>query len=353
MTLQRWRMPVAAVMRSWLGNHFFRNGWRVVGILGALWCLGGCGRTQERQEVSNVPSPPALSRITLQTDWLPQPEQGGFYQALALGYYRDAGLEVEILPGGPNSGSLEKVLTERVDLAMNRADTLLQRLSEGLPLQLVMTTLQHDLQALLLHKNDPLEDWQQLDGRTVMASPGSTWITFLEKRYGIRMQIIPHEYSLQRFAADPTLIQQCLLTNEPIVAAHQGLSVRTLRLRDAGFDPPHLVYGKRSVLVQKKDAVGRFVQATRRGWESFLENPAPALGLISERNAGLSAAVLAEIHLALRAGGYLRADHLHRTIGDLDEKRLRGLWAQLRELGLLGATDLEDEMFFSGPTPDG
>ena len=42
-----------------------------------------------------------LTKVVLQADWYPQPEHGGFYTALAKGYYKDEGLDVTILPGGP------------------------------------------------------------------------------------------------------------------------------------------------------------------------------------------------------------------------------------------------------------
>jgi NitT/TauT family transport system substrate-binding protein len=42
-----------------------------------------------------------LTKIVFQADWYPQPEHGGFYTALAKGYYKDEGLDVTIQPGGP------------------------------------------------------------------------------------------------------------------------------------------------------------------------------------------------------------------------------------------------------------
>ena len=41
------------------------------------------------------------TKVTLQADWYPQPEHGGFYTALVKGYYRDEGLDLSIQPGGP------------------------------------------------------------------------------------------------------------------------------------------------------------------------------------------------------------------------------------------------------------
>ena len=44
-----------------------------------------------------------LTKITVQLDWVAEPEHGGFYQALARGFFRAEGLDVTIIPGGPNA----------------------------------------------------------------------------------------------------------------------------------------------------------------------------------------------------------------------------------------------------------
>jgi ABC-type nitrate/sulfonate/bicarbonate transport system substrate-binding protein len=41
-----------------------------------------------------------LTPVKFQADWYPQPEHGGFYDAVVKGYYKDEGLDVEIIPGG-------------------------------------------------------------------------------------------------------------------------------------------------------------------------------------------------------------------------------------------------------------
>ena len=42
-------------------------------------------------------------KLTVQLDWVAEPEHGGFYQAQAKGYFRDEGLDVTLIPGGPGA----------------------------------------------------------------------------------------------------------------------------------------------------------------------------------------------------------------------------------------------------------
>ena len=55
--------------------------------------------------------------VRLITDWYPQPEHGGFYHALIKGYYREAGPDVEILPGGPNAFPIQRIATKAAEFS--------------------------------------------------------------------------------------------------------------------------------------------------------------------------------------------------------------------------------------------
>src|SRR3954464_12802066 len=109
---------------EWLRH---RPGW----ILLALLVAGG-GRM-----VASPPAKPALRKVVLQSDWFPQGEHGGYYQALAQGFYREAGLDVEIAAGGPGSGIKLRVARGDADFGLNRSDDLIMAASEGMPLVMV------------------------------------------------------------------------------------------------------------------------------------------------------------------------------------------------------------------------
>ena len=93
-------------------------------VLATLLLFGaGCARPEPAQPAAGVAAP-ALRPIVLQTDWLPQAEHGGFYQALARGFYAEAGLAVELLPGGVNAQVNLRVARGDADFGLNRSDLL-------------------------------------------------------------------------------------------------------------------------------------------------------------------------------------------------------------------------------------
>lgn len=311
-------------------------------LLLLLLIFSGC---REQQEATPV----GLTEVILQTDWFPQPEHGGFYQALAKGYYAEEGLQVTLLPGGPNAMSTQKVLKGSAHFAMNRADTILMLAAREVPALMVMATLQHDPQALLLHAADPVKTFEDLDGRRVMAVPGLNWIRWLEARYGIEMDIIPHDFGLQRFMQDPEFIQQCLLTNEPFYVRQEGVEARTLPLRESGFDPYHGIYCLRDWAAEHPETVAAFVRASVRGWRDFILNdPSPALALIAERNPKMTPDFMAFSYRALREHKLVTGQEAGgESVGALSPDRMNTLVTELVKIGLLSETDLPSEPWFT------
>lgn len=301
----------------------------LLGLLFGGLLLAGCGRPKA--------AAPTLRKVVFQSDWFPQAEHGGFYQALAKGWYREAGLDVEILPGGPGAGIKLKVAKGEADFGMVRGDDVILAVSRGLPLVIVTATLQHDPQALLVREDSPVKTFRDLDGRTVTAALGMTWIPFIEKRYGIAFGIVPTSYGLGSFFADKTVIQQCFLTSEPFFARQKGGKVRTLPLTDSGYDMYHTVVCRRALIKAEPEVVRAFVQASIRGWRDYIEgDPSPANQLILARNPHMTAAQLdysrkALIRHALVEGHPERGE----GAGHLDLARIQHEIDVLREFHVL------------------
>src|ERR1700689_1122446 len=73
--------------------------------------------------ISSASAQTTLDKVTFGTNWVPEAEHGGFYQALADGTYRRHGLDVTILPGGPNVNNRILLPVGRIDFYLS-ANTL-------------------------------------------------------------------------------------------------------------------------------------------------------------------------------------------------------------------------------------
>jgi NitT/TauT family transport system substrate-binding protein len=255
-------------------------------FVAAFAWLSGCSKSAAPASSVSTDAPkPALPKIRFQTDWLPQTEHGGFYQALAKNYYREAGVDVDILRGGPGPLVQQKLIGGVADMAMLTSDALIVNVSNGLPLVIVGVFMQHDPQAILLHEESPVKSFADLDGKAIMAIPGSNWLEYIKAHHHIDFKLIPLNFSLAQFMADREFIQQCFITNEPYYVRKNGAKARALLIADSGYDPYRTLVTTQKFLREHPDAVRAFVAATVRGWADFMTgDPTPARKLIAERN---------------------------------------------------------------------
>lgn len=265
-----------------------------------------------------------LIPVTLQLDWFPEPAHGGFYQAIARGYFEAEGLDVTILAGGPGGRPTQKVASGQVEFSMGRSDDMMMAAEQGLPVLIVAALMQRDPQALMVHADHPVRDFADLDGRAVMAYPGSAWIPYLKKHYDIEFDLMPMSFGLARFMAEPDLIQACFVTDEPFRVRNQGVAVRTLLISDSGYDPYRVIVTHRPFAAENPEVVRAFVAASIRGWEDYLfGDPSPAHDLIAAANDHMDAAQMTYSHTQMREQGFVQGDPAQgEQIGQLDPNRL-------------------------------
>ena len=93
-----------------------------------------------------------LDKVSFGTNWVAQGEHGGFYQALADGTYRKYGLDVTIVPGGPNVNNRILLTVGKIDFFMS-ANTLqsFDAVEQNVPIVPVAAMFQKDPQVLLAH----------------------------------------------------------------------------------------------------------------------------------------------------------------------------------------------------------
>src|SRR5271168_966222 len=208
-----------------------------------------------------------LTDITLQADWYPQPEHGGFYTALAKGYYKEEGLDVRILSGGPYLSPYQQVASGGAQFGMGGSDRILESVAGGQPLIAVAATMQHDPQGIMVRKDSSIHSFADLNGHTVAVKTGSTWFTYIEKRYNLtNVHEIPAMMNVANFVADPQYIQQAFATSEPFFAHQAGIETRMLLISDTGYNPYRVMFTTRDFLRQHPETVAAFVRASLKGW---------------------------------------------------------------------------------------
>jgi len=278
-----------------------------------------------------------LTKVILQADWYPQPEHGGFYTALVDGYYKDEGLDVSIVPGGPYVSVEQQVSVGSAQFGMSSSDKILESIADGQPLIAVAATMQHDPQGIMVRKDSPIKSFADLNGHTVAIKTGSTWWEFIEKKYNLNnVHEVPAMMNVANFVADPNYVQQAFATSEPFFAEQAGIATRVLLTSDAGYNPYRVMFTSRSFLAQHPAAVAGFVRASIKGWREYLKDPSAANGAIAKLNPALNAAWMHFTWQALRDGNFVTgSDASGAQIGQMEPARWQTMYEQLMDLKVI------------------
>ncbi|MBZ5644503.1 MAG: ABC transporter substrate-binding protein [Acidobacteriia bacterium] len=296
-------------------------------LMGAL-CGLGCGHSA---------TAPGLTKITLQADWYPQPEHGGFYTALVKDYYKDEGLDVAIQPGGPYVGVAQQVASGSAQFGMASSDQVLEAVSDGQPLMAVAATMQMDPQGIMVRKDSPIRSFADLNGHTVAIKTGSTWFQYIEKRFRLNnVHEVPAMMNVANFVADPQYIQQAFATSEPFFARQAGIETRVLLTSDAGYSPYRVMFTTREEVQQHPEIVAKFVRASVKGWRDYLNDPAAAHAAIAKLNPALNPEWMQFTWQKLRDGHFVAGDDPSGAqFGQMDPKRWATMYEQLTDLKVL------------------
>ncbi len=240
--------------------------------------------------LAHRPAALAQDKLTFLTSWYAQAEHGGFYQALATGLYKQAGLDVTIKMGGPQVNGMQLLTAGQADLIIGYDFQVLSGVEKGLPVVTVAASFQKDLQGMLTHGD--VKSLADVKSKTILVAGNNrtSWWPWLKSKYDLTdAQTRPYTFNLQPFFADTNVVQQAYPSSEPFQALKKGLPHKFFLFADEGYPP----YGTSIVTTQgllkaKPDVVKRFVDASMKGWVSYPKNPAPGNALIKQDNPNMS-----------------------------------------------------------------
>jgi len=282
-------------------------------------------------------------KIAFGTNWVAEAEHGGFYQALADGTYRKYGLDVTIVPGGPNANNRMLLPVGKIDFYLS-ADTLqgFDAVEHGIPTIEVAAMFQKDPQVLLAHPDQGIEKLADLKKLTLLVSREgmATYYQWLKADFGFKEdQVKPYTFNPQPFLADKRTAMQGYVTSEPFAIQKQGgFTPKIFLLADEGFSAYSTLIETRRELVDKKpDLVRRFVDASIIGWYNYIYGDnGPANALIKAQNPEMSDALLAYSVGKMKQYGIVDSgDALTLGIGAMTDGRIKDFFDKMVRAGVV------------------
>ncbi len=278
-----------------------------------------------------------LDKVSFGTNWVAEAEHGGFFQALADGTYRKFGLDVTIVPGGPNDNNRMLLIAGKLDFFM-AANTLMSfdAVANKVPVVTVAAIFQKDPQVLLTHPESKIAKLEDLKPLTLFVSKEgiSSYFQWLKSEYGFSEEKIrPYTFNPQPFIANKQSAMQGYVTSEPYaVETTAGFKPGIILLADYGFNTYSTLIETRGDLIDKKpDLVQRFVDASLIGWYNYLyrDNTA-ANAMIKKLNPEMTDALIAFSIARMKEYGIIDSgDTLRDGIGAMTDARMASFFDKM------------------------
>jgi len=286
-----------------------------------------------------------LDKVTFGTNWVAEGEHGGFYQALADGTYRKHGLDVTILPGGPNANNRMLLVVGKIDFFMS-ANTLqgFDAVERDVPTVEVAAMFQKDPQVLLAHPDRGIDKFTDLKNLTLFVSSEgvATYYQWLKADFGFKDdKVKPYTFNPQPFLVDKASAMQGYVTSEPFAIEKEGkFKPKIFLLADEGFSAySTLIETRRDLIAKKPDVVQRFVNASIIGWYNYLYGDnTPANALIKSQNPEMTDELLAYSVAKMKEYGIVDSgDTATLGIGAMTDGRMKDFFDKMVRAGVVKA----------------
>ena len=280
-------------------------------------------------------------KVTFGTNWVAQAEHGGFYQSVADGTYAECGLDVTIVPGGPQVNNRALMMAGKMDFHMG--GDLLQAFNsvkEGIPVVSVAAIFQKHPQVILAHpgKASSFEDLKNLT--LLIGDNGfASFYQWMMAEYGFTAeQREPYTFNPAPFLADKNLAMQGYLSSEPyLVKKEGGFTPEVFLIADAGYSTyATTIETMADTIANDPESVACFVDGSIKGWYNYLYgDPSAANALIKTDNPQMTDDKIAyAIERMLAVGIVDSGDALDHGIGALTAEKVEDFYNKVRAAGV-------------------
>ena len=285
----------------------------------------------------------ALEAVSFGTNWVPEAEHGGYYQAAADGTYEACGLDVTIVPGGPQVNNRALLMAGKIDFNMS-GNLLLPfaAVEQGIPLKVVAAHFQKEPQVILTHpgKASSFEDLKNLPKLFIGDNGYQSFYQWMITEFGFTAeQRVPYTFNPAPFIADADSGQQGYVTSEPFAVEREGgFKPDIFVIADAGFNTyATLVETMQATIDEKPEVVKCFVEGSAIGWANYLYGD-PSLGnaLIQEQNPEMSSEQIAySIEMMKEYGIVDSGDSIDLGIGAMTDETIKSFYDKMVESGVI------------------
>lgn len=324
---------------------FLRAGVAGAGLMGAA-ALAGCssngGSSAGSQAGSSSASTSGLTKVTFALDWTPNTNHTGIYVAKERGYYKDAGLDVEIVQG-PENGADSIVATGEAQFGVSFQDTMASYVvgDNILPVTAIAAIIQHNTSGIISLKDKGITGPAEMAGHSY-----ATWEAPIEQ--GMIKQCVTDaggDYDAIEMIPSTVTDEVSALQTDQVDSIWIYWAWAGVKCQLAGLDTNYFAFAdlndtfdyytpviiaNNDLIESDPDTVQAFLDATRHGYEDCISDPDAAAEVL------LAAAPELDEELVKASQEYL-ADQYQADAeqwGELDQDRWDAFYAWVAENGI-------------------
>ena len=231
---------------------------------------------------------PPLEHVTLQLKWKHQFQFAGYYVALEKGFYREAGLDVSILPAEPGKPYIDPVLNGHAAFGVASSELAVLR-AQGKPVVALAPIYQHSPLVLIVAASSNIDNVHELAGKRIMIAPEEAEVFAYLQAEGLdlkSLQLIPHTYSPKELVANKVDAVSGYSTDEPFDLEMDKFKFSLFKPRSGGIDfYADTLFTTEDQIRDHPDRVKRFLEASLRGWQYAFAHTNEVIDLILEKYA--------------------------------------------------------------------
>ncbi len=291
--------------------------------------------------------------VTFLPQWFPQAQFAGYLMAFEKGFYREAGLKVEILVGGPSNPPLEGMIDRRTTFCSSWVTSAVQMRSSGVKLVNLAQVIQRSALMLVAKKSTGIKTLKDLDGKRIGLWQGDFKIQPLAlfRLRNLNVIQVPMYGSINLLLRGAVDAATAMWYNEYHTLLNQGFEpdeLTTFFFSDYGLNfPEDGVYCLEETMENHPKTCESFVQASMRGWLYAFENREETLDVVmkyaEESYTGTNRAQQA--WMLARMKELIIPNGTGESIGKLDVRQYELVVDTLHELGLISNKPSFEEFY--------
>ena len=227
-----------------------------------------------------------LDKVSLVPQWIPQAQFAGYMVALEKGFYREAGMDMTLLDGGPSREPLGLLATGKATFCTDWLSNGIRQRAIGQQIVALAQVVQKSSLILVAKKSSGIFEPKDFEGKRVGLWEGHFYLQPLMffRKFDVNVEVIPNFTSVGLFLKGALDAMSVMYYNEYHTLIQNGLNhdeLQTFFLSKYGLNfPEDAIFTLESTYKKNPDLCKRFVDASLKGWRYAFSHREEALDIV-------------------------------------------------------------------------